>query len=103
MSDGARRFGWYEDVSREHGFEPLRVEGRLPRELAGALYRTGPGLFGSFGRRYAHLFEGDGAITAVRFEAGRAEGAHRVLESAELAAERAAGRPLYGSAATRLR
>ena len=105
MGDGtrARRFGWYEDVSREHGFEPLRVEGDLPRELAGTLYRTGPGLFGSFGRSYAHLFEGDGAITAVRFAAGRAEGAHRVLVSAELAEERLAGRALYGSAAPRLR
>ena len=64
MGDGtrARRFGWFEDVSREHGFELLRVEGDLPRELAGTLYRTGPGLFGSFGRSYAHLVEGDGAI-----------------------------------------
>ncbi|HKA16078.1 MAG TPA: carotenoid oxygenase family protein [Myxococcota bacterium] len=99
----AQRFGWYEDVSREHGFEPLRVEGDLPRELAGTLYRTGPGLFGSFGRRYDHLFEGDGAISAVRFGGGSAQGAHRVVMSAGLTAERAAGRPLYGSAAPRLR
>ena len=97
------RFGWYADVSREHGFEPLRVEGDLPRELAGTLYRTGPGLFGSFGRRYDHLFEGDGAISGVRFGDGHAEGAHRVVQSAGLAEERAAGRPLYGSAAPRLR
>jgi all-trans-8'-apo-beta-carotenal 15,15'-oxygenase len=103
MAAGQRRFGWFEDVSREHGFEPLRVEGELPRELAGSLYRTGPGLFGSFGRRYAHLFEGDGAISGVRFAGGRAEGAHRVVQSAGLAEERAAGRPLYGSAAPRLR
>jgi all-trans-8'-apo-beta-carotenal 15,15'-oxygenase len=103
MAAQSWRFGWYEDVSREHGFEPLRVEGRVPDELAGTLYRTGPGLFGSFGRRYDHLFEGDGAVTAVRFGAGRAEGAHRVVQSAQLAEERAAGRPLYGSAAPRLR
>jgi all-trans-8'-apo-beta-carotenal 15,15'-oxygenase len=103
MAEAAKRFGWFVDVSREHGFEPLRVAGRLPRELSGTLYRTGPGLFGSFGRPYDHLFEGDGAVTAVRFGAGCAEGAHRVVESAQLAEERAAGRPLYGSAAPRRR
>ena len=103
MGAAAGRFGWYEDVSREHGFEPLRVEGEIPRELAGTLYRTGPGLFGSFGRRYDHLFEGDGAISAVRFGEARAEGALRVVQSAGLAAERAAGRALYGSAVPRPR
>jgi all-trans-8'-apo-beta-carotenal 15,15'-oxygenase len=60
-------------------------------------------LFGSFGRRYDHLFEGDGAVTSVRFAGGRAEGAHRVVQSAGLVEERAAKRPLYGSAAPRLR
>jgi all-trans-8'-apo-beta-carotenal 15,15'-oxygenase len=103
MTGQTRPFGLFRDVYREHDFEPLRVEGALPRELAGTLYRTGPGLFGSFGRRYDHLFEGDGAISGVRFAGGRAEGAHRVVQSAGLAEERAAGRPLYGSAVPRLR
>jgi all-trans-8'-apo-beta-carotenal 15,15'-oxygenase len=89
--------------ARPHGFEALRVEGTLPPELAGTLYRNGPGRFGSFGRRYYHLFESDGALTAVRFGAGRAEGAHRVLESEGLREERAAGRPLFGSVVSRPR
>jgi carotenoid cleavage dioxygenase-like enzyme len=103
MAARADRFGLFRDVSREHGFEPLRVEGELPRELAGTLYRAGPGLFASFGRAYDHLFEGDGAISGVRFHDGRAEGAHRVVQSAGLGAERAAGRALYGSAVPRAR
>jgi len=93
----------YCDPTREHGFESLRVEGKLPVELAGTLYRNGPGLFGSFGRRYYHMFEGDGAISAVRFGHGLAEGAHRVIASAGLREERAAGRPLYGSVVARPR
>ena len=97
------RSGLYRDVTREHGFEPLKVEGALPPELAGTLYRNGPGEFGSFGRRYYHLFEGQGAICAVRFGAGAALGAHRVVESAGLLEEREAGRPLYDSAASRAR
>jgi all-trans-8'-apo-beta-carotenal 15,15'-oxygenase len=93
----------YRDPSREHGFEPLRVEGKLPCELAGTLYRNGPGLFGSFGRRYYHLFESDGALSAVRFEGGLAAGAHRVIENAGLRAEREAGHPLFGSVVPRPR
>jgi all-trans-8'-apo-beta-carotenal 15,15'-oxygenase len=93
----------YRDPTREHGFEPLRVEGKLPAALAGTLYRNGPGLFGSFGRRYYHLFESDGALSAVRFGAGLAAGAHRVIQSAGLRAEQEAGRPLYGSVVSRPR
>ncbi len=93
----------YRDVAREQGFEPLKVEGDLPAGLSGTLYRNGPGLFGSFGRRYYHMFEGQGAVCAVRFGAGRALGAQRVVECAGLREERAAGRPLYDSAASRAR
>lgn len=91
--------GFVESVAREHGFEPMRVEGPLPPELNGTLYRVGPGLFERFGRRYAHPFEADGAVTAVRFGAGHAQGAVRVIQSAELREEMRRGRPLYGSIA----
>jgi len=87
---------WSIDLPREHGFEPLEIEGSLPVELRGTLYRNGPGLFGQRGARYLHPFEADGAITAVRFEAGRALGACKVTESDGLREERSAGRMLYG-------
>lgn len=88
------------DLPREHGYEPLEIEGRLPADLAGTLYRVGPGLFSSFGRRYGHLFDGDGAISAVRFSGGKAFGAARVIQGAELRRERAAGKSLYFSFGT---
>ena len=88
-----------ESLPYEHGFEPLRVEGELPAELRGTLYRDGPGLFELFGRRYGHPFEGDGVITAVRLEAGQACGAARIIESRGLVHERAAGRMIYGFSA----
>lgn len=90
---------WSKNLGREHGFEPLRVEGTLPRSLRGTLYRNGPGQFGVFGRRYTHPFEGDGAITAVRFDDGLAQGASRVTLTHGLAEERAAGAMLYGMSA----
>jgi all-trans-8'-apo-beta-carotenal 15,15'-oxygenase len=101
-SDLTRRL-WTQDLSREHGFEPLVVEGKLPAELRGTLYRNGPGQFGLHGARYTHPFEGDGAITAIRLDGKRALGASQVTQTAGLVEEKAAGRALYNSTAPWLR
>jgi all-trans-8'-apo-beta-carotenal 15,15'-oxygenase len=95
--------GWMSsqrDLPREHGFEPLRIEGTLPTELSGTLYRTGPSLFSSFGKPYGHLFDGDGAVSAVRFARGRALGAAKLVQTEGLVKERGAGRRLYGGYGT---
>lgn len=90
---------WTESLPREHGFEPLEIEGALPAQLRGTLYRNGPGQFGQFGRRYDHPFEADGAATAIRIADGRAHGASRIHATAGLEEERAAGKLLYGLSA----
>lgn len=94
---------WREDLPREHGFETLTVEGTLPFDLRGVLLRNGPGLFSVFGAPYAHPFEGDGAITAVRFGGDEARGACHVVESAGLVEERRRKRALYNFNAPWLR
>jgi all-trans-8'-apo-beta-carotenal 15,15'-oxygenase len=94
---------WTTGLSQEHGFQPLSIEGQLPQALKGTLVRNGPGLFASFGTRYSHPFEGDGALTAVRLVGGAAYGAVRITESAALREERARGRALYGTPAPWLR
>lgn len=95
--------GALRSLTREHGFEPLRVEGRLPPELGGTLYRNGPGILEQFGRRYGHWFDGDGAMSAVRFADGRAEGAVRVVRSRGLEDERRSGRSKYAGYGTKAR
>ncbi len=88
-------------LQREHGFEPLRVVGEVPRDLAGTLYRASPSVFESFGRPYSHPFEADGGLTAVRFpgKGWTPSGATRLVQSDGLLAEREAGKPLYSSPA----
>jgi carotenoid cleavage dioxygenase-like enzyme len=91
--------GWaraFRDLPREHAFEPLRVEGAIPADLAGTFYKNGPGRVGAFGERYGHWFDGDGAITAVRLAAGRAEGGVRVVDTPGLAKQEREKRRLYG-------
>jgi len=85
-----------QDVPREHGFEPLVIDGRIPDWLRGTLYKAGPALFSSGGRRYQHWFDGDGGVAALRFGDGRATGGFRVVQSAGLRTERAKGKRLYG-------
>lgn len=103
LFDAPNGLGWMHslrDLPREHGFEPLRMEGTLPQELSGTLYRIGPSLFSTFGKPYGHLFDGDGAITAVRFAKGRALGATRLVQTEGLNKERHSGRRLYGGYGT---
>lgn len=87
-------------IRRAHGFEPLRIEGRIPEALRGTLYRTGPGLLERFGKKVGHPFDADGAVTAIRMNAQGAQGATRVVESVEYREEEEAGRFLYGTSAS---
>jgi all-trans-8'-apo-beta-carotenal 15,15'-oxygenase len=86
---------WRRSLKGDRGFGATIVEGRLPEDLRGTLYRNGPGLFESFGQRYAHPFEGDGAITALRIDADGARAATKIHDTRGLVEERAAGKPLY--------
>ncbi len=86
--------GLFENLRREHSFEPVKVEGRIPKALRGTLYRNGPGILELFGERCSHLFEGDGMISALRFGDDGVSAAARVIQSAGLVAERQAGRRL---------
>ncbi len=88
-------FRAFQELPREHGFEPLWVEGTLPEELRGTLYRVGPSIFSAFGQRYEHWFDGEGAVSAVRLGGGRAWGGARVIETQHREQERRAGRMLY--------
>ena len=92
--------GGLQDLARPHGFEPLRVEGKLPAALEGTLYRNGPGRLSVAGERYGHWFDGDGAVSAVRIEGGRAEGAARLVRTAGLEREERAGKRLFGGYGT---
>jgi all-trans-8'-apo-beta-carotenal 15,15'-oxygenase len=91
----------YRTLGREHGFEPLEVEGVVPDDLLGTLYFNGPACFENHGRPYVHWFDGDGAITAIRLGHTKAFGAVRVVEGPQLRRERAVQRALYSSGATR--
>ncbi len=98
-----RERGDMKSIAREHGFLPMRVDGRIPSALEGTLVRTGPGLYERFGQRVGHSFEADGALSGVRIRGGRAEGAIRLCQSEGMIAEDRAGRALFGPRANPVR
>ena len=92
----------FETVTEEVDDVPLRiVEGALPADLRGVLFRNGPGRVERGGERYGHLFDGDGMV--VRFEFSGGEGGqgasvryrNRYVRTAEYVEETKAGRILY--------
>jgi hypothetical protein len=71
-STATTNLGWMSslrDLPREHGFEPLRVEGTIPADLVGTLYRVGPSLFSSWCR--AKVWSRN-AVPATKSTAGTA-------------------------------
>ena len=77
-----------------------RIEGRLPADLRGTLYRNGPAVFRRFGVRYRHWFEGDGMVQAFRFDGRSVSHRARVLSTPKLRRETSARRRLFSGFAT---
>jgi carotenoid cleavage dioxygenase len=68
------------------------LRGRWPAELRGRFYRNGPALFERAGERYHHWFDGDGMVQQFRIGDGRVSHRGRLVQTAKLQAEQAAGR-----------
>lgn len=78
------------------------LEGAVPTELHGTLFRNGNGRFIHQGVTYKHLFDGDGMVSAYTFRDGRVYYRNRYVYTREFREEERAGRMLYRSFGTNL-
>lgn len=90
---------FFKNLEKEHDFIEVSVTGEIPSSLNGILYRSGVGIFKQFGKRYKHTFEGDGAISAIKFEDSKAYISSKVIQSEGLLEEINKGKNIYGSKA----
>ena len=75
----------------EAKYEVDEIDGKVPDDLVGVLYRIGPGKFGVDGQRVAHILDADGLV--LRFEFGGQKGikfTSRFVETEGLVEEREA-------------
>jgi carotenoid cleavage dioxygenase-like enzyme len=94
-SDNPFLNGNYAPWREEGDAYDLEIEGELPQELNGALYRVGPNPHFKPAGRY-HWFDGDGMVHAFLLRDGRAAYRNRYVRTDGLKAEMKQGRALYG-------
>ena len=86
----------FRNVGVELSDVPLEpVRGTIPAELKGTLFRNGPGRLERGGQWVHHPFDGDGMISAFRFEGGQARLTNRFVRTEGWLAEEQAGRFVY--------
>ncbi|HBB36117.1 MAG TPA: Apocarotenoid-15,15'-oxygenase [Cyanobacteria bacterium UBA8803] len=92
------RQGWgkgYQSQPNEYDYGIDDIEGEIPVDLQGTLFRNGPGLFALGSHPLHHPFDGDGMICAIAFNQGRAYFRNRFVRTEGFVAEQQAGKILY--------
>ncbi len=87
-------------ASGEGVWKNLEIEGKVPKEINGTLFRTAPGKSESYGVKLRHLFDGDAYLTGYDFENGKVSLRGRFLPEARRIEELEAGKMLYGEYGT---
>ncbi|WP_026732141.1 carotenoid oxygenase family protein [Fischerella sp. PCC 9605] len=87
--------GGYKSLKQEFDYWIDNIEGHIPTELNGTLFRNGPGLLDVNGQPVHHPFDGDGMISRITFSNGRAHFRNRFVRTAEYLQEQKAGKILY--------
>ncbi|NJR70304.1 MAG: Apocarotenoid-15,15'-oxygenase [Synechococcales cyanobacterium CRU_2_2] len=93
-----RRDDWqqgYVSQTEEQAYWAEAIEGQLPPDLIGTLFRNGPGQLDVNGQRFHHPFDGDGMISAFTFTGSRVHFRNRYVRTPGFIAEKQAGKILY--------
>ena len=85
----------YQSQPHEYDYWIDDIEGEIPPQLQGTLFRNGPGLFEIHGTEIRHPFDGDGMISAITFKEGRAHFRNRFVRTEAFVQEQQAGKMLY--------
>ena len=85
----------YDSQPNEYQYEITEIEGQIPAELSGTLFRNGPGLLDIGETAIHHPFDGDGMIGAFSFKQGKAYFRNRFVRTEAYLQEQEAGKILY--------
>ncbi|TVQ48901.1 MAG: Apocarotenoid-15,15'-oxygenase [Gloeocapsa sp. DLM2.Bin57] len=85
----------YQSQPQEYDYSITSIQGTIPSELQGTLFRNGPGLLDINGIPIRHPFDGDGMISAISFNNGKAHFRSAFVKTEGYLAEQKAGKILY--------
>ncbi|WP_017299144.1 carotenoid oxygenase family protein [Nodosilinea nodulosa] len=85
----------YRSQPNEHDYWIADIEGNIPAELEGTLFRNGPGLLDIHGHPVKHPFDGDGMISSIAIQNGQAFFRNRFVRTEGYLAEQQAKKPLF--------
>ncbi|MFI6521104.1 carotenoid oxygenase family protein [Spirillospora sp. NPDC050679] len=96
----ARGLGLFAPVTEERDEVAAQVDGALPPELTGTLYRIGPGKWEAGGTPLHHLFDGDGMVSQFVFDGRSVRHRNRYVRTRHFQAGLAAGGMRYRAVGT---
>ena len=86
----------FRNVGQELSDVPIKASsGSIPEALIGTLYRNGPGRLERGGQWVHHPFDGDGMVTAVKFDRQGVSLTNRFVRTEGWLAEEKANKVLY--------
>jgi all-trans-8'-apo-beta-carotenal 15,15'-oxygenase len=97
LPSNTRRLSWlaHRNPSEEGVWRLAGIEGAVPKDLVGTLYRVAPGQKENHGVMLRHFFDGDAFVYGFSFRDGRVHLRARFVETPERLAELQAHRMLY--------
>ncbi|MEM6704021.1 MAG: carotenoid oxygenase family protein [Acidobacteriota bacterium] len=102
LGNSPKRLSWmaYRTAGAEGTWELTDVEGTVPKDLDGTLFRVAPGQSENHGVVLQHLFDGDAFLSGFGFRDGKVSLTARFLETPQRREELDAGRMLYSEFGT---
>ena len=85
----------YRSQPNEYDYAINDIDGTIPADLEGTLFRNGPGLLDIAGHPVHHPFDGDGMIASISIVGGKAYFRNRYVRTEGYIKEQTAGKPLY--------
>src|SRR5258708_17059829 len=82
----------FRTLAEEHSYRIEEIEGEVPAGLRGTLFHNGSGRNELGGQWFPHWFDGDGMITAVRFDDGGMHFRNRYVATDNYRGETKSGR-----------
>jgi all-trans-8'-apo-beta-carotenal 15,15'-oxygenase len=85
----------FEAIADGHDYPVEQIEGALPAQLRGTLYRNGPGRNEIDGHPFGHLFDGDGMLSQFIFDGEGVHYRNRFVQTIHYLGEKSAAAPRF--------